>query len=128
MVGQQESITALANAVGFGYNFLPEENEYAHTAALMLLTPEGKVARYLYGIEYEPETLRLSLLETAQGEVRSTMDRLILYCFQYDAEKGSYTLAILKLTRVIGAITVVLLGTFILRLMRRNRKIEQPAA
>ncbi len=127
LVGGQDSITALAKSVGFGYNFLPDENEFAHTAALMLLTPEGKVARYLYGIEYEPQTLRLSLLETAKGEVRSTVDRLILYCFQYDASKGSYTLAILKLTRVAGALTVVLLGTFILRQMRR-RKIEQNAA
>lgn len=127
LVGAQSEITALAKAVGFGYNFLPEENEFAHTAALILLTPEGKVARYLYGIEYDPQTLRLSLLETAKGEVRSTVDRLLLYCFQYDATKGSYTLAILKLTRIAGALTVVLLGTFILR-MRRNRKIEQNAA
>jgi protein SCO1 len=128
LIGKQEPITTLAKTVGFGYNFLPEKNEFAHTAALILLTPEGKVARYLYGIEYIPQTLRLSLLETAKGEVRSTMDRLILYCFQYDATAGGYTLAVLRLTRIAGAVTLVLLGTFILRQMRRNRKIEQSAA
>lgn len=128
LVGQQESITALADAVGFGYKFHPESGEYLHSAAIFLLTPEGKVARYLYGIQYDPETLRLSLLETAKGEVKSTMDRLILYCFQYDATKGGYTLAVLRLTRVAGAVTLVLLGTFIIRQMRRNRKIEQNAA
>lgn len=129
LLGSEESIKSLAHAVGFGYQFLPDENEFSHTAALILLTPEGKVARYLYGIEYAPKTLRLSLLETAAGEVRSTVDRILLYCFQFDASKGSYTLSIIRLSRIAGGLTLLLLGTFILRQMRRNRpKIQKNAA
>ena len=129
LLGSEESIKKLASSVGFGYQFLPDENEFSHTAALILLTPEGKVARYLYGIEYAPKTLRLSLLETAAGEVRSTVDRILLYCFQYDAGKGSYTLSIIRLTQVGGGLTLLLLGTFIFLQMRRNRpKIQQNAA
>ena len=119
LIGQQAPITQLAEAVGFGYHFIPEQDEFAHTAALILLTPEGKVARYLYGIDYDPETLRLSLLETEAGEVKSSLDRLILYCFAYDATKGRYAPAIMNLTRVGGALTIVVLGAFIVRLMRK---------
>jgi protein SCO1/2 len=120
LVGKQEAITALAESIGFGYRFLPDEDEFAHTAALVLLSPDGKISRYLYGIEYDPETLRLSLLETAKGEVRSSIDRLILFCFQYDATKGRYAPAILNITRIAGALTIAVLGAFILRLLRRS--------
>ena len=120
LVGEQKAITSLTESVGFGYRFLPEEDEFAHTAALILLSPEGQVSRYLYGIEYDPETLRLSLLETAKGEVRSSIDRLILFCFQYDATKGRYAPAIMNITRIAGALTIAVLGAFILRLLRRS--------
>ena len=120
LVGEQEVITAIASSVGFGYRFLPEQDEFAHTTALILLSPEGKVSRYIYGIDYDPETLRLSLLETASGEVRSSIDRLILFCFQYDATKGRYAPAIMNLTRIGGAVTLLVLGAYILRLIRRT--------
>jgi protein SCO1/2 len=80
LTGTEENIKAVAQAVGFGYRFVPSRQEFAHSAALILCTPEGHVGRYLYGVKYEPQTLRLSLLETAQGKIGSTLDQIILYC------------------------------------------------
>ncbi|MBC8328186.1 MAG: SCO family protein [Planctomycetes bacterium] len=129
LTGDEASIRALADAVGFQYVFVPVTGEFAHVAALFLLTPAGRVARYLYGVRYEPRTLQLSLAETAAGELRSTTDKILLYCFQYDPAEGSYAPAVRNLTQVFGAVLVVALGGFLLKLFRQeSRNRENPEA
>ncbi|RMH04806.1 MAG: SCO family protein [Planctomycetota bacterium] len=128
LTGAEEAIAALAEAVGFRYSFVPTTGEYAHVACAFLLTPDGRVARYLYGVRYDPRTLELSLAETAAGELRSTADKILLYCFQYDPSKGGYTLAVLNLVKVFGLLVVVVLGGFLLRLFRQERRTRENAA
>ncbi len=121
---------AVADAVGFGYRYDAIKNQYVHPAVLVILTPEGRVSRYLYGIAYPERTLRLSLVEAAEGKVGSTVDRVLLTCFEFDPELGSYRVAAMGLMRLAGALTVVVvatvIGTALLREGRR-RKREQAA-
>lgn len=90
LVGAEENIRRLAGAVGFRYAYVEETRQYAHAAVTMVLTPDGRLSRYLYGIEYRPQTLRLALLEASQGKLGSTVDKVILYCFRYDSAAGRY--------------------------------------
>jgi protein SCO1/2 len=109
----ESSIQAVARSVGFSYGYNPERNEYIHPAAIMILTPGGRIARYLYGIEYHPKTMRLSLAEASEGKIGTTVDQLILYCFHYDAKEGRYTPIAMNIMRVGGGATVTVLGGFL---------------
>jgi len=125
--GSEEDIRHLADAVGFRYNFIEEKGEYAHTAALMLLDPQGRVARYLYGIDFKPSTLRLSLSETAASKFVSTIDALILRCFVYDAASGSFVANAWDLTRIVLSFLALFFFAFIgwmIRLERKARKAK----
>ncbi len=128
LTGKTESIRKLADTVGFGYSFVQETREYAHAAVTFILTPDGRVSRYLYGIEYDPQTLRLSLVEAADGKVGSTLDRFLLTCFHYDETKGRYGPAAVKIMRLGGAVTIVLLGGVLLALWRGESKRSDQAA
>lgn len=110
LTGEETSISQLADAVGFGYQYRPELGEYAHAAVIILCTPEGKVSRYLYGIEYPTQTVKLSLLEAAEGKIGTTIDQVILYCFQYDSESGTYAAAARKIMTASGVLVLVLMG------------------
>ena len=113
LVGDDANVAALASAVGFGYKLDPQTGEYQHTAAVMVLTPEGKVSRYLYGVEYSPQTLRLSLAEASQGKFTSTLDQVVLYCFKYNATAGTYTPVVRNIMKIGAGVTVLLLGVLI---------------
>jgi protein SCO1/2 len=113
LTGPDANIHAVADSVGFSYGFNEERNEYVHPAAVILLSPMGKITRYLYGIEYKPNTLRLSLAESAEGKIGTSVDKLVLYCFHYDATEGRYTPVAANIMRVGGALTVVVLGGFL---------------
>ncbi len=128
LTGTEQAVHELADRVGFRYEFVPATGEYAHVAAVFLLTPRGQVARYLYGVRYEPRTIELSLAETAAGELRSTTDKILLYCFQYDPAEGSYALAARNLTKVLGAVLVVGLGGFLLKLFRQDSRNRENTA
>ncbi len=125
LVGQEPNIKRLADAVGFSYRYDPEQRQYAHTAALIILTPEGKVSRYFSGIQFEPRDLRLALAEASDGKIGSALDQVLLFCFHYDAVTGKYTLAATRLVQAGGAATVLILGatltTWWLRERRRRR-------
>jgi protein SCO1/2 len=110
LTGNAQNIEALARAVGFGYRFVPERQEYAHTAVAILLSPDGVVTRYLYGVLYEPRDLRFALVEAAEGKVGSTVDRILLYCFHYDATVGKYAPMAANIMRLGGVVTVILLA------------------
>jgi protein SCO1/2 len=122
LTGSDANIHALAKAVGFSYNYNEARGEYVHPAAITLLAPDGKVARYLYGLEYTEKTLRLGLVEASEGRVGSSLDRLILYCFHYDSTEGRYAPIAARIMQVGGAVTVVLLAGFLTILIRRDRK------
>jgi protein SCO1 len=113
----------LATQVGYNYRWDKSRNQYAHTAALVMLTPDGKVARYLYGIKYKAFDLRLGLTEAAQGRMQGKrMEQMLLYCFQYDPNARSYTMAAKNFMRAGGALTVLILGFTLIRLWRRERE------
>ena len=127
LTGQESEIARLADAVGFHYRYIPERKEYAHAAVFMICTPEGHVSRYLYGVTFDPQTMRLSLVEAAAGKIGTPMDQVLLFCFQYDAAAGSYGPTAVGLMKVGGAITVFLLAIVLVPTWVRRRK-RQPAA
>jgi len=121
LVGDEASVKAVADSVGFGYRLNPDNGEWLHTATLVLLTPNEKVSRYLYGVTYSPGTLRLSLAEASDGKEISTVDQAILYCFQFDAGSGSYAPVIANIMRLGGGLTALILFAVVLRNLRRRR-------
>ncbi len=123
LVGTDQNVHALADAIGFGYNYNERRKEFMHVAALMLLSPQGKVTRYMYGLMHSPQTLRLSLVEAADGKTGSPLDKIVLYCFHYDASAGKYGPVAQNVMRVGGGITVLVLGAFLgLMVLRERRK------
>jgi protein SCO1/2 len=118
--GSQETIDRLTETVGFRYAFVEDRNEYAHTAALFLITPDGRISRYLYGIVYDPRTLRLALVEAGEGKVGTVVDRVLLYCFHYDADEGKYSLVARQVMKLGGGAMVVVLGLTLLVFWRRE--------
>lgn len=131
LTGEAEAIERLADSVGFGFRYVEERDEYAHPAAIFVLTPEGRLSRYLSGVRPAARTLRLSMVEASQGQVGSALDQFILTCFHYDAEAGKYAPAALKLMRLGGAVTVVIvavmLAVFWARESRRRRTAREGA-
>ena len=122
LTGSGASIEALTRAVGFSYEYDRQTDQYGHAAVVMLVTPEGRVARYLYGVRFEPATLKLALLEASKGKIGSTWERFILYCYHYDAGQGRYALAALSIMRLGGALTVLVLGCVIGTFWLRDRR------
>ncbi len=124
LVGEDPSIKALTESVGFGFRWNEDRKEYVHAAALIVLTPEGQVSRYLYGVKYLPSTTRLTLVEASENKIGNMVDSVLLYCFLYDANKGRYTLAALNIMRAGGVFSVLLIGTVVLIALYRERKRE----
>lgn len=123
LTGDEKSIRALADAVGFGYRYSQERQEYLHGAALMVMSPQGKVSRYLYGVTYSPQTMRLSMAEASQGKQVSTLDAFVLYCFYYDANAGNYTPMVRNILKAGAVLTIILLGLFVgMGWRRKNRR------
>jgi protein SCO1/2 len=128
LVGRPESIKALADAVGFHYRYNEERKEYAHPAGLFVATPDGRIARYLYGVVYEGRTLRLALTEAAEGKIGSSADQLLLFCFHYDAKEGRYVVAATKIMRFGGGATALILGLWLVTWWRRSARRENTDA
>lgn len=134
LTGKQEAIDKLTDAVGFRYVYDAKQDQYIHTSGIMVLTPQGKISRYFYGVQFPGRDLRLGLVEAAAGKIGSPIDQILLYCFHYDPQAGKYTASILTFVRVGGA--TVLLGLigmvwFLLRSEGRKRRgaaIPTPAA
>ena len=113
LTGSQQHIDALAEALGVRYGYNETRKEYVHPAVAILSTPSGRISRYLYGIEYQPKTLSLSLVEAAEGKIGTSVDRLILYCFHYDENEGRYAPVAMNIMRVGGSLTALALGGFL---------------
>jgi protein SCO1/2 len=127
LTGSEANVRAYADAIGFRYRYFPERKDYAHPAAIALATPDGRLARYLYGIQYEPKTLRLGLVEASEGRMGTTLDRLILYCFHYDSSEGRYAPVARRIMQVGGGASVLalvgLLAIFLRQESRRRRRL-----
>jgi protein SCO1/2 len=122
LTGSQESIGELTRAAGFRYNYDAKTDLFNHASAIMVLTPQGRLSKYFYGIEYSARDLRLGLVEASDGKIGSPVDEILLYCFHYDPETGKYGVAIMNVLRLAGAATVVVLGGFIVLMLRRDRR------
>ena len=128
LTGEQDQIKQLAAAVGFRYQYDADTDQYIHASGLMVLTPEGKLARYFYGIDYPPRDLRWGLVEAADGTIGNPVDQLLLLCYSYDPLTGKYGLYIRNSLRIGGLITVLALVGFIVAMIKRDRRnnLHQP--
>jgi protein SCO1/2 len=122
LTGREADIRRVTDAVGFHFKYDPAIDQFAHPAVITVLTPEGRVSRYLFGIEFAPVDLRLALVEAADHRIGSVIDQMLLFCYHYDPTSGKYGVAITNLVRLGGLLTVVGLGTFILMSLRRERR------
>lgn len=127
LTGRQEEISKLAAAVGFKYRWDEKTKQFAHAPAIMVVTPDGRMSRYLHGVGYDPKVLRLSLVEAAEGKIGTTTDHVLLYCFQYDPTRGAYTLAARNLMAVGAGLTVMIMTAWLVPAwVRGRRKVETP--
>lgn len=128
LTGKQEHIEALASQIGFGFKWVPEINEYAHSAGFFVLSPEGQISRTLYGVEFDPLDVRLSLLEASQGRIGSMMDRVLLFCYRFDPNTQGYALHALNIVRAGGAVTLFVLALYLFIFWRRQLKTDEGKA
>ena len=127
LTGQEAAIKQLADSVGFRYAYDPRTKQFAHASGVMVITPEGKVSRYFYGIQYEPRDLRLGLVEASNHKIGSPADEILLFCFHYDPLTGKYGFVIMNVIRTLGSATVVALGALLFVLIRKDRQKSHPA-
>ena len=120
LTGEEASSRSLADAVGFHYAYDPMTNQYAHASAIMILTPEGRVARYFYGIDYPARDVRFGLEDASGGKISSPVDAVLLYCYHYDPSNGKYGFVIMKALRIAGGLTLLCLVGFMLIMFRRD--------
>lgn len=121
LTGSAESINALTKAVGFQYQYDAARNQYAHATAIMVLTPQGHISRYFYGVDFPPKDLRMGLVEASQEKIGNAVDQVLLYCYHYDPATGKYGAVVSNMLKLGGGLTIVLLGGFLLILIRLER-------
>jgi len=121
LTGPAESINALTQAVGFQYQYDPKSNQYAHATAIMVLTPQGRISRYFYGVDYPPKDLRMGLVEASQGKIGNAVDAVLLYCYHYDPATGKYGAIISNILKLGAGLTILLLGGLLFVLFRMDK-------
>ena len=127
LVGDQRAIETLAKAIGFRYKYNERTGSYVHTAGFILLTPAGKISRYFFGIEYPARELKYALETAKESKIASPIDRVVMYCYEYDEKTGKYTFAIMNVIRVFGVATALALGGFLFAMVRRDRRMDRAA-
>ena len=127
LTGDEASVKRLTEAVGFQFAWDPETEQWAHPAGVLVATPDGRLARYLYGVEYAPKDLRLALVEAAQHRIGSLVDELLLYCYRYDPATGKYGAQIMTAVRAGGVLTVATLVAFVVVMRRRELRAARAA-
>lgn len=125
LTGDEASIKAVTQAIGFRYTYNPQTKLYAHAAGVIVLTPDGRTSRYFFGIDFPPRELQSEIQQAQAGKIGSPLRQWLLLCYDYDAATGKYTLSILRLMRVLGVSTVLALGSFLFVMFRRER-IRRP--
>jgi len=124
LVGDQPNIDALAKSIGWHYQYDPKINQFAHAAGIVLVTPEGTIAQYYYGVEYSARDLRLGIIEASQNKVGSLADQVLLYCYHYDPRTGKYGAVVTNIVRLGGLVTVFLLGGFLIVMYRHEPRAK----
>lgn len=122
LTGEQASIDTLTKTIGFRYTYNPKTSQYAHAAGVVLATPKGKVSRYFYGMDFAPRDLQFGLIEASANKIGSPIARALLFCYDYDAASGRYTVAIVRITQVLGVITVFVIAAAVITLLWRERR------
>lgn len=125
LTGQKDQIDAVIEAAGFRYNKIEGTGEYAHSAAIVLLSPDAKITRYLYGIKYDDFNVRNALYESADGKIGSTLEKVVMYCYQYDPDSGSYVPVAFNIMKLGGLATLIFLGIFLGSLWLREKRKKQ---
>jgi len=121
LTGQADQINALTRAVGYQYQFDPKTEQYAHAAAIVMLTPDHHVSGYFYGVEFSPKDLRLGLVQASQNKIGNLGDQVLLYCYHYDPRTGKYGAIIGNILKLAGALTILILGIFMFVMFRNDR-------
>jgi protein SCO1/2 len=120
LTGPQESIAALTKAAGFQYEFIDKTGQFAHAAAIVILTPGGRISQYYYGVEFAPKDLRLGLVQASNHKIGTLVDQVLLYCYHYDPTTGKYSAIITRILRLSAVATILVLGAMFLALNRRR--------
>jgi protein SCO1 len=118
LTGPQSSIDELTQAAGFQYQYDPKSGQFAHSTAILVLTPEGKIAQYYYGVEFAPKDLRLGLIQASENKIGTVVDQVLLYCYHYDPDTGKYGAIISRVLKLAAGATVLILGTFLIVMFR----------
>lgn len=126
LTGDQASIDALTEAVGFHYRYDEATKQFAHGSAIMLTTPQGRLSRYFYGVDYSARDLRLGLIESSQNKIGSRVDELLLFCYQYDPATGKYGAAVMRIMRIAGVLTLLGIVAMLLFLKPRHTGVMHP--
>ena len=127
LTGDPPSIARLTKAAGFRYAWDADTKQFAHPSGVIVLTPDGRLARYLFGIEYGPRDLRYAIVEASEGRVGNAADALLLYCYHYDPMTGRYGFVVMRALRLAGGATVLALCAFIVVMIRREKRLPRPA-
>lgn len=122
LTGDQAAITKLTSAAGWRYRWDPATKQFIHAGGIMVVTPDGKMSRYFYGIDYASADLRMALVDAAKHKIGSPVDYVLLFCFHYDALQGKYTLAIVNILKLAGVLTLIALAGLLYFLMRTEKK------
>lgn len=128
LTGEETQIRKVADAMGFSYRYDARTEQYVHPSGIIVATPKGRISRYLYGIHYNPQDLRLAMVEASENKIGTLADHLLLFCFKYDPTQGKYGFVIMSLVRSLSGLTVTALGGYIwmmLREERRKRKLTE---
>ena len=122
LTGSDDAIHQLAASTGFTYRWIASAGQYAHPAAIIICMPDGRISRYLRGVRFDPQTVRLSLVEASDGKIGSVMDEVYLTCFQFDGQQGKYALAAISLMRTGGVLIMIIVATVLIRMFRREAR------
>jgi protein SCO1 len=124
LTGNQAAIDALTQSAGFEYEYDPKIQQFAHATAILVLTPQGRIAQYYYGVEFAPRDLRLGLVQASENKIGTVADQVLLYCYHYDPDQGKYGAIISRILKLAAAATIVLLGTFLIAMFRLGSVTE----
>jgi protein SCO1 len=125
LTGEAGSINALTKVVGFQYQYDAKSNQYAHATAIMVLTPQGRISRYFYGVDFPPKDLRMGLVEASQGKIGNAVDAVLLYCYHYNPETGKYGAMVANILRLAAAATILIMGIFLFILWRLDLSVTR---
>jgi protein SCO1/2 len=128
LTGPADSVNALTKAVGFQYQYDAKTNQYAHATAIMVLTPQGRISRYFYGVDFPPKDLRMGLVEASQGKIGNAVDAVLLFCYHYDPETGKYGAMVANILRLAAGATILFIGAFLFVLWRMDLSVAEKVA